>query len=78
MIIWNLATAHSPSVPDISLNDFYTHGKAPEHEVGVARKRAYYWVKTLNDKSRAATILEGGEEYVLDKVVMQLREELDA
>jgi hypothetical protein len=35
-------------VPDLSLNDFYTHGDL-NHTAGVAKKRSHYWIKTLNE-----------------------------
>ena len=50
-------------VPDLSLGDFYTDGKALDNDVMVAKKRVRYWVKTLNDKLRAAET--PGEGYVV-------------
>jgi hypothetical protein len=41
-------------VPDLSLNDFYTHGDALNHIGRVAKKRAHYWMKTVNDNSWAS------------------------
>ena len=53
-------------VPDLSLNDFYTHGDALNHKVRVAKKRAHYWMKTVNDKFQVAASLEVGEEHELE------------
>ena len=47
-------------VPDISLNDFYTHGDTKNHKARVAKKRAHYWMKTMNDEAS----LEDGEHEV--------------
>lgn len=60
-------------VPDLSLNNFYNHGKALDHEAEVARKRASYWIKALNYRSHMIASLEEYEEYELYKVT-QARE----
>jgi hypothetical protein len=60
-------------VPDLSLDDFYSHGEAMDHDVRVAEKRVHYWVKTLNDRLRATATPEESTEYEI-KVVTQARE----
>ena len=57
-------------VPNLSLDDFYTHGEAMKHNLRVAKKRVDYWLKSLKDRSHGvATQEECIEDCGLDKAM---------